>query len=327
MAKAFDPTMIKSKLGWSNAFDTDSAFPLDLRAWFGSYESAQAAAQTAVEFGSTESKYYYGQQLYVFDGTTAKTYLIQGDKSLKEIGSGNSQPMKFVKDEEAMLALEDIQAGQQVYREDTKSIWIYKGTDPSDLGNWVESAAGSDTVWSGTENKVIFYALEKTTYDGIGVKDTNTLYFLTDAGKIYKGETDITKSATVVSDFPEASAAVPGMLYINNTTFEVKLTTDKASWITTSPGYLTDGAEWAAADSGKFATIGLIRKGIDEAVAKCVASMGEGEEDKIVLSTAAGGVKRGEAVIGGAQLSEDPDAATVATEAAVAAVMSWGTLG
>ena len=57
-----------------------------------------------------------------------------------------------------MLSLEDIEIGQQVYREDTHTVWIFKGGTLSEIDNWVESASGSDTVWSGTEDKVIFRA-------------------------------------------------------------------------------------------------------------------------------------------------------------------------
>lgn len=77
MAQAYDSSMIKSKLGWSNSFNPNAAFPLDFRAWFGSLQDAEEAAETAVDFGSTDSAYHFGMQLYVFDGTTAKTYLIQ----------------------------------------------------------------------------------------------------------------------------------------------------------------------------------------------------------------------------------------------------------
>lgn len=69
------------------AFNPKTAFPLDARSMFGSYEEAEAAAGTAVEAGSSESVYYYGQTLTVFDGTEAKSYIIQGNRSLKEIGS------------------------------------------------------------------------------------------------------------------------------------------------------------------------------------------------------------------------------------------------
>ena len=264
MPNAYSPDKVKSKLGWSNSFDRNAAFPLDFAAYFGSYEDAQEAAATAVEVGSTDSKYYYGMQVYVFDGTNARTYIIQGDKTLKEIG--DNAPMQFVADEKAMLALQNIEIGQQVFREDTSSIWIYKGGTITDINNWVESASsGSDTVWSGTENRVIFRAITQTAFDSLDPKDTNTLYFLTDAGKIYKGSTDVTNCVTV-GTIPQIAEAVKGRLYIDNNTFAMSVTMDGSTWIQASPGYLTNGTEWAAADSNKLATIGLIKKGIQEAI-------------------------------------------------------------
>lgn len=315
MANKFDAKNVKSKLGWSNAFDTDGAFPLDLRAWFGSLEDAQAAAQTAVEVGSSESKYFFGQQLYVFDGNACKTYLIQGDKSLKEIGAASSS-IKIVKDQEAMLALEDIEAGQQVFREDTSTIWIYKGTDPSSLENWQETGGNSDVVWNGTENKVNFYALTEQQYTD-GGKDENTLYFTSDTHRIYKGSSDVTASVILTNSIPEAASAIKNKLYINSTTFESKITADGVSFITVSPGYLTDGANWAEADSNKFATIGLIKKAF-------TSFLGEGNADEIILSTAEGGIKRSSKTIGGDTLTGDSN--KLATEKAVVDAISWSTL-
>ena len=40
MAKPFDPSQVKSTLGWSNSFQPNAAFPLDIRQYFGSYEAA-----------------------------------------------------------------------------------------------------------------------------------------------------------------------------------------------------------------------------------------------------------------------------------------------
>jgi hypothetical protein len=45
----------------SIAFNPTSAFPLDARSYFESYEEAAAAALTAVEAGSADSVYYFGQ--------------------------------------------------------------------------------------------------------------------------------------------------------------------------------------------------------------------------------------------------------------------------
>lgn len=263
MPNAYSPEQVKSKLGWSNSFDRNAAYPLEFAAWFGSYEDAQAAAQTAVEVGSTDSKYYYGMQLYVFDGTTARTYLIQGDKSLKEIGENT--PMMFVDNEEDLYTLSDLETGQQVLVEATGEIWVFKGGIVSEPSNWVQAGSGSDVVWQGTEDRVIFRAIAQSAFDSLDPKDANTLYFITDAGKIFKGSTDVTSCVTVGA-IPAASAAVKGKLYIDSNTFAMAITMDGASWIQASPGYLTDGIEWAAADSSKLATIGLIKKGIQAAV-------------------------------------------------------------
>lgn len=266
MAEKFSPTQVKSKLGWSNSFDRNAAFPLDINSWFGSYEEAVAAASKAVQVGSSASKYYFGQQVYVFDGSTATTYLIQGDGTLKEIGSGTSSPMIFVDNEAGMLALTDIESGQQVFREDTSTIWLYKGGEPSLVENWVETASQNDTVWQGTENKVNFYALARATFDGIETKDPNTLYFLSDEGKIYKGSTLMNLSFIQVTTMPNISEAITNAMYLDTNTFAMQITFDNKTWLTLSPGYLTDGANWANADSNKFATIGLIKKALTETI-------------------------------------------------------------
>ena len=263
MPNAYSPDQVKSKLGWSNSFDRDGGYPLDFAAWFGSYEAAEAAAKTAEEVGSTASKYYYGMQLYVFDGTTAKTYLIQGDKSLKEIGE--SSTMKFVDSVDDLYTLEDVEIGQQVLVSEDGMIYIFKGGSVSEPDNWVQAGSGATTNWDGTKDRVIFRAITQSAYDSVEPKDANTLYFVTDSGRIYKGSSDVTYCISVGST-PEVGSAVKGKLYIDSTSLAMAVTMNGTSWLQLSPGYLTDGTEWAAADSKKFATIGLIKKGIQEAV-------------------------------------------------------------
>ena len=65
---------------------------------------------------------------------------------------------------------------------------------------------------------------------------------------------------------------------------------------------------------------------LETAVAAAITSMGAGNADEIVLSTATGGIKRSAKKIGGATLAASPDANTVATEAAVSAAFSWQAL-
>ncbi len=314
---------LNSGVKWDAAvsFRRGNPLPIDDKSVFDTLETAQTYAQSATA--------YPGQVIAVVETDKTTFYGINQAGELQSLG-GNSSPMIFVADESEMLSIEDdIQAGQQVYREDTHTVWIFKGGDKSQIQNWVESASSNDTVWSGTENKVIFYALTQTTFDGIGVKDSNTLYFLTDSGKIYKGETPVTDSIIVTDSIPEASAAIKNKLYLNSTTLEAKVTTDGASFINLSPGYLTDGGNWAEADGNKLATIAFIKKGIQEAVTSLTEQINNkvdkvvGTVDNIVAFGDAGAIKDSGKSVGGATLSGTGDANKLATEAAVEAALAW----
>lgn len=79
------------KLNFSVSFNPTSAFPLDARSIFNSFEEAEVAAKNAVEVGSSDGTYYFGELIVVVENDTAKLYVIQPDKSLKEIsGQGTS---------------------------------------------------------------------------------------------------------------------------------------------------------------------------------------------------------------------------------------------
>lgn len=247
-------------------------FPLQISRQYGGpidRYSVFYSMDDATNYATTSPLSYVGQIISVVDETaqTSTAYQISNKAGdLVEVGKGANKPMLFVADEAAMLALQDIEVGQQVYREDKKTIWIFKGGDASQLSNWVESAAQNDTVWNGTTNKVVFYSLTQTQYDSLGSKDANTLYFTSDTGKVFKGTADMTKSVIVTDSVPAVADAILDKLYIDSASFEAKITVDGSNWIILSPGYLTDGANWASADSKKFATIGLIKKGISSAV-------------------------------------------------------------
>lgn len=84
MASYVDITNI---LNFAVAFKPTSAFPLDARSMFGSYSAAVAAASTAAEPGSSDSIYYIGQTLTVYENDVVASYQIQPDKTLKAIGA------------------------------------------------------------------------------------------------------------------------------------------------------------------------------------------------------------------------------------------------
>lgn len=83
------------KLDFNISLKPTSAFPLDARCYFESYDDALAAATTAEEAGSTNTIYYYGQKLVVVDGGTSTWYTIQPDKTLKVDGSGGDADAEF----------------------------------------------------------------------------------------------------------------------------------------------------------------------------------------------------------------------------------------
>ena len=75
------------KLNLPVSLNPTSAFPLDARTYFTSYEDAEKAAASAKEAGSTDTVYFYGQELIVHENGTSTRYTIQSDNSLIETGS------------------------------------------------------------------------------------------------------------------------------------------------------------------------------------------------------------------------------------------------
>lgn len=90
----------------SVAFNPTSAFPLDARSYFESYDLALAAAQSAEEAGSTSTQYYFGQSIAVVENGVASFYIIQPDRTLGEVGGKIEVNEKvFAHDEDGKLNL------------------------------------------------------------------------------------------------------------------------------------------------------------------------------------------------------------------------------
>jgi hypothetical protein len=79
------------KLNFAVAFNPQTAFPLDARTLFYSYEEAAAAARTAERAGSTNTVYYWGMRLTVVDekAQTARQYIIQPTGRLVGVAHGS----------------------------------------------------------------------------------------------------------------------------------------------------------------------------------------------------------------------------------------------
>ena len=120
-------------LDFAVAFQRQTAFPLDSRSYFETLSAATAAAATAQEAGSSETVYYYGQTIAVVEDGKATLYVIQPDKTLKEVG-GNIliDDKAFVKDEDGTLSLlgfADAVAGAQAVKgADGNITWVKPDT-------------------------------------------------------------------------------------------------------------------------------------------------------------------------------------------------------
>lgn len=141
-------------LDFAVAFNRQTAFPLDAKSYFESLELATAAAASAQEAGSSETTYYFGQAIAVVEGGKATLYVIQPDKTLKEVG-GNIliNENVFAKDENGVLNLlgfaDAVGSAQLVKTEDGKISWVKPDTTTVEgLSTAIESlktVVGDDT--------------------------------------------------------------------------------------------------------------------------------------------------------------------------------------
>ena len=116
-------------LDFAVAFNRQTAFPLDAKSYFESLELATAAAASAQEAGSSETTYYYGQTIAVVANSKATLYVIQPDKTLKEVGGNIAiNENVFAKDEDGalnLLGFADAVAGAQAVKSsDGKISWV-----------------------------------------------------------------------------------------------------------------------------------------------------------------------------------------------------------
>lgn len=116
-------------LDFAVAFNRQTAFPLDAKSYFENLEAAQAAAASAQEAGSSETTYYYGQTIAVVADSKATLYVIQPDKTLKEVGGNIAiNENVFAKDEDGalnLLGFADAVAGAQAVKSsDGKISWV-----------------------------------------------------------------------------------------------------------------------------------------------------------------------------------------------------------
>lgn len=75
------------KLNFSTSFNPTSAFPIDARTYFESYEAAVAAAATAEAAGSSNTTYYIGQIFTIYEDGEVSAYQVTAAKALQKLAS------------------------------------------------------------------------------------------------------------------------------------------------------------------------------------------------------------------------------------------------
>lgn len=104
------------KLNFSVAFNPTTAFPLDARYYFATLSEAQAAAAAAVEVGSSDGTYFFGESVCVVADGVASLYIIQPDKTLKPVGTevlGDGKSIEIKDGKVAVKGSDEATAGQQ----------------------------------------------------------------------------------------------------------------------------------------------------------------------------------------------------------------------
>ena len=193
-------------LDFAVGFNRLTAFPLDSKSYFESYDAAVAAAATAEPAGSTNTAYYYGNPVVVVENGKAKIYQIQPDKTLSGVGEEIViNENVFTKDADGKLSLYGfataVAGAQLIVGADGKLSWVKPDTTTVDglstkvatletnVGNLqteIGKKANSEDVYS------------KTNIDGRFTTVTEEIAKKANAADVYtKDETDLAIDAAV----------------------------------------------------------------------------------------------------------------------------------
>lgn len=162
------------KLNFAVSFNPVSAFPIDARYYFATLADAQAAAAAAVEVGSSDGVYFYGENVCVVTESAADLYIIQPDKTLKAVGSavfGDGKSIEIVDGKVALKGFASAVAGQQprISTDGTSIEWYTP--DTSTVSGLADTVAGHTQDITNLQNGK---ADKATTLAGYGITDALT---------------------------------------------------------------------------------------------------------------------------------------------------------
>ena len=151
-------TAVTNILDYAVSLSPSGAFPIDARSMFGSYDAALVAAQSAENAGSTNTKYYYGQRVTVFENDVIKHYTITNNNTLEEEGKALVADSKTITIDGETVSMYDF--GKKYYAYHAADVLIegtYANIEdlPTDVADGSYAKIGelyykfSDGAWAG----------------------------------------------------------------------------------------------------------------------------------------------------------------------------------
>lgn len=201
------------KLNFAVSFNPQTAFPLDARYYFSSLSAAEAAAATAVEVGSSDGTYFYGENVCVVTESSADLYIIQPDKTLKAVGSavlGDDKSIEIVDGKVTLKGFGSATAGQQPRINAAGTAIEWYTPDTSTVSGLADTVAGHTQDIQNLQTDKVDKA---TTLEGYGITDAMTATAIAEAIKTAIAETGHA-SFTKVDAVPTVAEAKDNVLYL-----------------------------------------------------------------------------------------------------------------
>lgn len=201
------------KLNFAVSFNPQTAFPLDARYYFSSLTAAETAAATAVEVGSSNGTYFYGENVCVVTKSSASLYIIQPDNTLKEVGAvvlGDDKSIEIIDGKVTLKGFGTATAGQQPRINAAGTALEWYTPDTSTVSGLADTVAGHtqdiQNLQSGKADKA-------TTLEGYGITDAMTATAITEAIQTAIAATGHA-SFKKVNEVPTVETAQDNVLYL-----------------------------------------------------------------------------------------------------------------
>ena len=273
------------KLNFAVAFNPQTAFPLDARYYFDSYDAAETAAQGAVEVGSASGTYFFGETIVVVESETATLYIIQPNGTLQPVGStvlGDGKSITVADGQVQLVGFAEAQPGQQPrigtggalewYTPDSSTVEGLQQTvgqlqtdvgelqsDVSTINDTIETKANVSDVYTQTQTDQKIAAAVSSTYKPSGSVEFASLPTPSadNLGNVYNVTDAFTAGATFIAS--EQGQKYPADTNVAVVEVEGQYYFDALSGFVDLTGYLT-----TAEATETYATIAQLGNKVDK---------------------------------------------------------------